>query len=716
MKNKKKKSTGKLAVPFDTSSLWANYIFSAIIMPVILIYFEIILHVATKMEWTRSAWMYVLLVSLALGSVLFALSTLGKPRLNRIIVLVISFVIGFVYAIYQVYFYFFNAFIDFGAAGEAGNMIKDFLGNIISCTIKNLHWIALFLLPFFALLFLTKNLIKIPKTSWSFKGALAVFAILLFLLRTGMVTLNDDEYDDKFYYNDGYNVTVAASRFGLLSSIRLNAQYTIFGMPEAELIPVGPQQTVDIGGLFGTTAAPETQAPSTGSGSDSETGPIETEPPFVPIDQVMNINFEQLAANEKDKTIKAMHQYFGSLTPTQTNKYTGMFEGKNLIYITAEGFTSKIIDPQLTPTLYMMATQGFVFNNCYNSTWGGSTATGEYLSITGLFYSSSKCLEISGGGAGGGKRLMPFTMGNQFNKLGYSTYAFHNHTYTYYDRNLSHPNFGYNFIAANDGSYKKGITYTSAWPKSDLEMAQLSTSYFIDDEQFCAYYMTVSGHANYTFVGNAQARKHKDDVAHLNYSENVRAYIASQLELELFLESLCQQLAAKGKLEDTVFVLSSDHYPYALSDAELAELYGLPEDGIRSNFELYRNQFIIWSASMEEPVVVNKYCSSMDIVPTVSNLFGLEYDSRLLAGIDVLSSAPALVILNCDGGGPSWNWITDYGFYNTKTKKFVPHAGVQISSDSELRAYIQSINDMVANKRNYIRAILDNNYYSYVFK
>ena len=290
MKNKKKKSAGKLAVPFDTSSLWANYIFSAIIMPVILIYFEVILHVATKMEWTRSAWMYVLLVSLALGSVLFALSTLGKPRLNRIIVLVISFVIGFVYAIYQVYFYFFNAFIDFGAAGEAGNMIKDFLGNIISCTIKNLHWIALFLLPFFALLFLTKNLIKIPKTSWSFKGALAVFAILLFLLRTGMVTLNDDEYDDKFYYNDGYNVTVAASRFGLLSSIRLNAQYTIFGMPEAELIPVGPQQTVDIGGLFGTTAAPETQAPSTGSGSDSETAPIETEPPFVPIDQVMNIN------------------------------------------------------------------------------------------------------------------------------------------------------------------------------------------------------------------------------------------------------------------------------------------------------------------------------------------------------------------------------------------------------------------------------------------
>ncbi len=705
----------------------ANHIYTAAMFPLALIYFEVILHFSAKIEWTTSSLMYVLFSSLILGTVLHTISTLFNPRINRIVLLTLMFAVGFVYAIYQVYYSFFSAFIDFNAVGEAGNMFKDFFANIVLYTFKNIIWILLFLLPFAGLLFLTKKIVTVEKTPWNAKAFLISFAVILSLLRIGVVNANTSEGGSKFYYNEGFDPTVSASKFGLVTSIRLNAKYTLFGEPEVE-IPGGIEtESVDLGQLFGKPTTPQqTQPPvtpgtttpgDTGTAGGSNTEQETTPPPepFVPVDQV-TVDFNTLIANESNSTIKGYHEYFASVEPTKTNVYTGMFEGKNLIYITAEGFTSKIIDPVLTPTLYKLSTQGFVFKNCYNGIWGGSTATGEYLAMTGLFHDSARCLKISGGGDDGKTRLMYYAIGSTFQRENYNTVAFHNNTFTYYSRNLSHTNMGFSqFIAANDKNYSAGITYpTSAWPKSDLEMAQLSTSYYLNsDKPFLAYYMTVSGHANYSWSGNNMSKKHRAEVQHLNYSEEVKAYIACNLELELMVKNLIEQLEAAGKLNDTVFVISADHFPYPLSDESLSELYGLPVDGIRDNFELYKNQFIIWSASMTEPVVSDKYCSSMDIVPTVYNLFGIKYDSRLLMGIDLMSDTPGLVILNTQES--SWNWLTDYGVYRSG-KGFTLHPGVTVENSSQLDAYIRNMRSVVSQKGNISKQILNKDYYRYVFK
>lgn len=152
----------------------------------------------------------------------------------------------------------------------------------------------------------------------------------------------------------------------------------------------------------------------------------------------------------------------------------------------------------------------------------------------------------------------------------------------------------------------------------------------------------------------------------------MRAYYACQIELDRALQSLVNQLDAAGVLENTVFAMCADHYPYALDDAALAELYGLEAEGIRNNFDLYRNGFILWSPSMEEPIRVSKPCSAIDILPTLSNLFGLEYDSRLMMGSDILSDADSPVILNSVGTIGSNHWITAQGSYNAYSKTFTP--------------------------------------------
>jgi phosphoglycerol transferase MdoB-like AlkP superfamily enzyme len=100
---------------------------------------------------------------------------------------------------------------------------------------------------------------------------------------------------------------------------------------------------------------------------------------------------------------------------------------------------------------------------------------------------------------------------------------------------------------------------------------------------------------------------------------------------------------------------------------------------------------------------VTKPCSSLDLVPTLSNLFGLEYDSRLLMGSDILSDSPALVIF-CDK-----SFITDYCMYNANNGKTYMLKDVELPDK-----YISNVMAVVKNKFNISKSILVNNYYKYI--
>ena len=434
---------------------------------------------------------------------------------------------------------------------------------------------------------------------------------------------------------------------------------------------------------------------------------------------MLDIDFDALIAGTTNKELQNAHKYFQNRTPSKKNAYTGLFEGKNVIIMTVEAWAPAAINEKLTPTLWKMKNEGFVFENYYCSCWGGSTATGEYAVMSGNFYTSTKCLAYSA------DTLMKFAPGNMFGAAGYECYAFHNHTYTYYSRDKSHPNMGYKWFGI--GNWDKSSLFTDQWPMSDRELAVNTLDYITADKPFHIYYMTVSGHANMTWGGNANARKHRAEVlaAGLGYTnENALSYIAAQYEVELMVKTLVEDLDRKGILEDTVFVMAPDHYPYQITEdanqtyAALSELYGIPltsnPSDIEGNFDLYRAPLIIWSASMKKPVKVSKVCSAIDIMPTVYNLFGLDYDSRLITGQDILSDTPGLVPLNCNGQGGSWHWITDYGSYNTKTRKFTPAPGVTVSGD-QLQSYIKSTNAAINSLQKYSKYILDKDYYRKVF-
>ena len=373
-----------------------------------------------------------------------------------------------------------------------------------------------------------------------------------------------------------------------------------------------------------------------------------------------------------------------------------MFEGKNLIVFVAEAFTDLAIDEEITPTLYKLYSEGFQFNNFYTPLYPVSTADGEYITDTSLIPEEGTwSLEKVE------KNYMPYSYANIFEELGYSSQAYHDHTATYYNRHKYLKGMGYDSYLAKGNGLEKRMNLSN-WPSSDLEMIDVTTSDYLkeDDEKFLTYYMTVSGHLQYIPSGNKIVEKNWSYVENLDYSEKTKGYLAAQIELDRAVELLIKRLEEAGKLEDTVILISGDHYPYGLTLQEVNELSEVERD---DNFEKHRSTALIWNSKMKEPIKIDKISSSLDLLPTILNLFGIEFDSRLLMGRDILSDNEPLVIYS------NRSFITKYGKYTTLTNKFEPFE--ELEEGYDIDTYVKNISNIIYNKYQMSKLILNNDFY-----
>jgi hypothetical protein len=481
-------------------------------------------------------------------------------------------------------------------------------------------------------------------------------------------------------YNEFYDPHTIAQEMGVLTLVQRDTTIEIGrlagmlrdklsgseGIPPTVIKEPIPQKTDSL------EQAEETAAEQTEPG---ETENVQTKPDTSP--HVLPIDIDDLlemAGDSKEETWLA--EYIRDLTPAPANAFTGIFKGYNLIYITAEGFSSYAIREDLTPTLYRLTHSGFVFPNYYVPLWQTSTSDGEYINCTALIPDGQFSMRKSA------SNDMSYTLPRFFAEEGVSSMAYHNNSLSYYDRYLTHTNLGYTFKASSlgelseeeYGSYIFPMANPGKWPASDLEMMEGTIPEYIGMDRFNVYYMTVSGHMNYNFRGNAMSSKNKDAVANLPMSENAKAYIACNIELDKALAYLIEQLTLAGKLENTVICLSADHYPYAMTEEQYDELAG---KDLSQNLDKFRNSLILWNVGLEEEtIIVEKTCGAMDLVPTLLNLFGFSYDSRLYAGRDIFSDQEGMVICN------DRSFVTDTVCYNRKAKTTEWTRGSTLSASS----------------------------------
>ena len=495
---------------------------------------------------------------------------------------------------------------------------------------------------------------------------------------------------EKLYRMDT-NAEDQVEQLGLITMLRLDMLHFIRGGADAQLPEIDREAALAVAG---------------------ESEVQEEEPEKVYSYNAMDIDFKALAASAANENVAWLSEYFDSVVPTRQNEYTGMFEGYNVIFITAEGFSGYMIDPEVTPTLYKLSHEGFVFSNFYSALHFTSTSGGEFQNLTGLYPKAGFPVSMTETGKQG--TSLPFTLAKQLNDKGYTSIGYH-YNQNMYGRELSHPNLGYNWRqftgCAEPLTPEVNQNGSAYWPQSDDYMIEQTFADYADSQPFNIYYLTISGHLPYGFSSSQMSARNKEAVASLPYSEKTKAYIAANLELEKGLTRLVGYLEEAGIADKTLIVMAPDHIPYSDLDV-LEELSGqsfnaetlenLKEQNLDVN--VYKNTWILWSASMEKPVVVDKPCSQVDILPTVSNLLGLEYDSRMLAGTDVLSESNPIVVFY------SRSWLTEKGMYDRYTGTFTPAQGVEMTQE-EQNVYVENTKYIVESRLKLGQLIIENDYY-----
>lgn len=625
----------------------------------IIFYLEMIYHIFTFKSFLIKDFIYIFIFTLFISVFIDILTTFFKHKFNlNFYILTIIFLNSIFIAQFINYQFYGNIFSIYSLFN--GGQVFEFWWQIFAVIINNILTFILLLLPIIFLIIFKKKIIVLDG---NYKLITFKMILMLSFYTLSIISLflaSDNIYSVKNIYFDKHAPNQTAKSLGLMTTMRLDFFRIISGFEESAQV----------------IAVPE----------DKEEEIITTEY------NKLDIDFNSLIENINNNTIKNIHQYISTVSPSNKNEYTGIFAGKNLIYITAEAFSPIAVHEDATPTLYKLVNTGFKFNNFYSPVYYVSTSDGEYINLTSLLpkesiWSMSRSSD----------NYLPYAYGNVFSSLGYTANAYHNGSYKYYNRHKSLPNMGYKYMGCGNGLQK--LMNCKPWPQSDLEMINGTFNLYSDNNHFMTYYMSISGHLEYNFGGNNMAYKNKNLVNSLPYSTAIKAYIASQAELDKALESLINMLTEKGILDDTVIVISTDHYPYGLKTSEMKEVMNIEDE----KFDIHRNELIIWNNALENPIIIDDYASSLDILPTVLNLFGIEFDSRLLMGTDIFSDNDKIIIFN------DRSWITEYGKYNATKSIFTPFKE-NITED-----YIEKINNIVYNKYVISKNILETNYYKYVF-
>lgn len=584
---------------------------------------------------------------------------------NFVLGLVLNLVLTLLYGSQVVYRFIFGTLYSVALMEQGGQAMTSFWRETLSTMLERLPWLLALLLPLIAWILLRRfgrNLFG--KSGWLCRGLMLLLGLLIFLGTERALEWKGTELfsDYSYYHSSTIATSQQAQRFGLLTTFRLE--------------------------LFGS--GQEVQEPS--YYVPEETVPAEEVVEY----NVMDIDMTELNTMTEDEKIRAINDYCAQLTGTNKNDYTGMLTDYNLILICGESFSTAAIHPEVTPTLYKLASEGIIFNNFYNS-FPNTTTDGEYALLQGLWPDSTRNKQVSSLFASRGSYL-PFTLGNVFREqLDVQSWGYHNYRGTYYGRNESHPNMGYTMQFAGDG-----MEFTTTWPASDYEMMQQSVDDYIHQEQFHAYYMTFSGHYKYETSSNKIAARNWEAVEDLPYESNAaKAYLSCHIELDKAMEYLLQRLEEEGIAEKTAIVITGDHFPYGLSDGQYSDLIGFDID----RFSKYESKLIFWVGGLEEDIIVDEYCCNVDILPTILNLWGFEYDSRMLAGRDVFADGDHVAVL------VDKSWLTDKVWFDADSGE----ARYLIEEADVPENYIENMNRRIATQFSISADILNKAYYNFVF-
>lgn len=332
----------------------------------------------------------------------------------------------------------------------------------------------------------------------------------------------------------------------------------------------------------------------------------------------------------------------------ETNTSATLY-GDNLIMIMLESFEWYAMDPFNTPTLWKIRTQtGVSFENFYAK---NKTNMSEDIGLMGNMSKDTLMSSL----AKNGNLNTPWTLPNLFKQLGYTSNYFHGYRKTFYDRNVVNAGMGFeNVYGVEDAKMENKSINFYDW-NLDTDYIKSMVDKFIPDQEepFFSFFTTVSTHGTYDTYNKRFEPFYQEYDSNLEeyktwmeqetpYSfpddEKMQAlyrqYKCAAMDTDRMVSFILETLEEKGILENTTIVFYADHNGYY--DGVCYDIKDTPKEEF---YDTYINNIpaMILSSKIEHQVI-ETFCNTYDIYPTVCELFGLPYNTYMTQGFNIFSS------------------------------------------------------------------------------
>ena len=379
------------------------------------------------------------------------------------------------------------------------------------------------------------------------------------------------------------------------------------------------------------------------------------------------------------------------------NEMTGIFKDKNVIFILGESVNDIIAEyPQYYPNFAKILEHSYYYDNNYSPRNSCATLNNEFSGMTSLYSIVNTCTASTYKG-----NVYPESLFNIYKKAGYVTFSAHDYTEAYYPRPTVHKNMG------SDDYYnaqRLGVKYSSEyrnWANDDEFFEKvlkiIDSKKTTKDTKFMTWLTTVSSHQPYS-QDSIQGDKYYNMTNGTNFPTDVRRFMSKLKIVDNALGVLIEGLDKRGILEDTVIVFYGDHYPYGISKDNLNKVLSY---NTKTDMNAEQVPFFIYNPSIEG-VKKEEYTSYVNVLPTLANMFGLDYDPRYYVGQDLFSEDYQSIVVFADG-----SWKNEVGYYNASKNNIKYYGDKQYTPEE-----IKNINNMVKAKMSISNKIVKNNFFN----
>ena len=376
----------------------------------------------------------------------------------------------------------------------------------------------------------------------------------------------------------------------------------------------------------------------------------------------------------------------------EKNKYTGILNGYNIIYVHMESMQNFLMDlefnnKKVVPNLEKLASEGMFFENFYPQVSTGTSSDAEYITLTGLLPSASGIVFTSY--SDNTFKALP----NILKEEDYYTFSMHGNYASMWSRSTVHPRLGYSdlyyhddFTFTKDDIIGLGINDKLFFEQAITKLEKIESEH----DNYFGTIITLSNHSPFSpneaftydifdyYIDNATQK-----LVSTCYlcEKDVGKYIVSSHYADEALGNFLNYIKESKYFDNTVFVFYGDHdaklsykdmnylYNYDYKTGELKSENN-PTYIEYDSYDYYLNKktpLIIWTKNKNLAKKFKgkiSYVMGMyDLAPTLYNM--LNIDNKYVLGHDIFNIRNNNIVVF-----PNGNYLTNKVYYNNSTGEY----------------------------------------------